>query len=342
MATIYDVARRAQVSAATVSRVLNGHPSVDPELAARVHAAVAELHYRPNAVARSLRKSRTSLIAVIISDVTDPALTATVRGVEDLARETAYSVVLCDSDEDPDREAEYVSAALAEQMAGVIIASSGRDATIEQLVNAGTPVVAVDRAMPGATVDAVLIDTVRGAEQATTHLIEAGYNRIACITGPPHLATAGRPLQGYERALRAAGRMVDPELVKFGALREPASAPFGPVRATEGYESMAALLRSAPRLDAVLVANGVMTIGVLECLLDQGVDVPGEIGVVGFDDPPWARLANPPLSTVAEPRYELGNLAARLLVERIGDPSRPPVTVSLRTELRVRASSRPV
>jgi LacI family transcriptional regulator len=330
MATIYDVARRAQVSAATVSRVLNGHPSVDPELAGRVHAAVAELHYRPNAVARSLRKSRTSLIAVIISDVTDPALAATVRGVEDMARDTAYSIVLCDSDEDPDREAEYVAAALAEQMAGVIIASSGRDATIEQLVAAGTPVVAIDRAVPGATVDAVLVDTVRGAEQATAHLIEAGYTRIACITGPPHLSTAGRPLLGYERALRSAGRLVDPQLVRFGTPRE-----------IGGYESMAALLRSAPRPDAVLVATGMLTIGVLECLLDQGVDVPGELGVVGFDDPPWARLANPPLSTVAQPRYELGNVAARLLVERIGDPSRPPVTVSLRTDLQIRASSQP-
>lgn len=184
MTTIYDVARRARVSPATVSRVLNGRASVDPELAARVRQATQELEYRPNAVARSLRRSRTSLWAAIISDIGNPFFTSMVRGVEDVAQEAGFSVVLCNGDENPEKEASYVAAALAERMAGVIISPSGRPTLINRLVEAGIPVVVIDRQPRGIAVDTVLVDNTHGAELATTHLIDNGYRRVACITGP--------------------------------------------------------------------------------------------------------------------------------------------------------------
>lgn len=329
MTTIYDVARHAGVSAATVSRVVNGRPNVDPVLAERVRRALTELEYRPNAVARNLRKSRTTLWAVIISDVGNPFFTAMVRGVEDVAQKAGFSVVLCNSDEDPAKEGKYVTAALDDQMAGVIISPSGRATHVNRLVDARVPVVVIDRQLRGIAVDTVLVDNEHGAELATAHLIDSGYERIACITGPRRLSTAAQRLRGYQRALRGHRRAVREELVRYADFREGG-----------GYAAMEALLRQDSPPDAVFAANNLMTVGAVECLVDQGVRIPEEVGVVGFDNIPWAHLVRPSLTTVGQPTYELGRTAALLLAERIAEPSRPASSVTLHTQLHVRESSR--
>ncbi|GAA4435608.1 LacI family DNA-binding transcriptional regulator [Phytohabitans houttuyneae] len=328
MATIYDVARRAEVSPATVSRVANGHANVDPALAERVRNAMRELAYRPNAVARNLRRSRTTLWAVIISDIGNPFFTSLVRGVEDVAQRAGYSVVLCNSDEDPGKEGQYVDAALAEQMAGVIISPAGKANHVNRLVDARVPVVVIDRQQSGAHVDTVLVDNEQGAYLATTHLIESGYQRIACVSGPLGVFTATRRLRGYRRALEEHGRSYQDELVRHGDFREEG-----------GYRAMASLLGLRPRPDALFVANNLMTIGAVECLVDSRVTMAGEMGVVGFDDVPWAHLVRPSLTTVAQPTYELGREAASLLTQRIADPERPPTTITLETKLQIRDSS---
>ncbi|NUT18556.1 MAG: LacI family DNA-binding transcriptional regulator [Hamadaea sp.] len=328
MATIYDVARHAGVSAATVSRVVNGRTTVDGALAARVHQAMRDLDYRPNAVARNLRRQQTSIWAVIISDIGNPFFTSLVRGVEDVAQAAGYSVVLCNSDEDPTKEDRYVTAALAEQMAGVIISSSGKLAAITRLVESGTPVVAIDRQVRGANVDTVLSDNEHGADAATSHLIGAGYQRVACITGPRKTPTAQQRLRGYTNALKRHKRPVDDQLIRHADYREEG-----------GYAAMASLLDSGAEPDAVFGANNLMTVGAMECLVDRGVSVPARFGVVGFDDIPWAHLVRPSLTTVVQPTYELGRTAALLLAERIAEPSRPPSTVTLQTELKIRESS---
>ncbi|WP_249714810.1 LacI family DNA-binding transcriptional regulator [Rhizomonospora bruguierae] len=328
LATIYDVAQRAKVSAATVSRVVNGRSSVDPALVARVREAMRELDYRPNAVARNLRRNRTSLWAVIISDIGNPFFTTLVRGVEDVAQTSGYSVVLCNSDEDPVKEHRYIDAALAEQMAGVIISPSGRPAEVHRLLGSRTPVVAVDRELAGTPVDAVLVDNAHGAERATAHLVQAGYRRIGCVTGPRRLSTATERLRGYRDALAAAGLPYEEELVRHADFREAG-----------GYQAMASLLELACPPDAVFVANNLMAIGAVRCLVARGVRMPDELGMVAFDDIPWASLVRPTLTTVVQPTYELGRAAARLLADRLADPSRPPSTVTLPTELRVGESS---
>lgn len=328
VATIYDVAQRARVSAATVSRVVNGRATVDPALAARVQQAMRELDYRPNAVARNLRRSRTSLWAVIISDINNPFFTSLVRGVEDVAQTNGYSVVLCNSDEDQEKEHRYIDAALAEQMAGVIISPSGSPAEVHRLLGSRTPVVAIDRELPGTPVDTVLVDNAHGAEVGTAHLIAAGYRRIGCITGPSRLSTATERLRGYRRALVDGGLPFDEGLVRFADFREDG-----------GHRAMAALLERDPAPDAVFVGNNLMTIGAVRCIVERGVRVPVELGVVAFDDIPWANLVRPTLTTVVQPTYELGRAAAQLLAERLADPARPPSTITLRTGLRVRESS---
>ncbi|MBF8192537.1 LacI family DNA-binding transcriptional regulator [Nonomuraea sp. K274] len=330
MLKIQDVARHAGVSAATVSRVLNGRSTVNPELAARVHAAVRELGYRPNGVARNLRRRQTTLWAVLISDVGNPFFTSLVRGVEDGGREFGYSVVLCNTDENRAREAEYIAVAKADNMAGVIISPADDATDISALVAAGTAVVTIDRELAETEVDAVLVDNEKGAEMATNHLLESGYRRIACITGPRRMSTAMQRLRGYQRALRAFGLPQDRRLVRHADFREEG-----------GYSAMAALLGEGVEMDAVFVANNLMTVGAVELLTERGVPIPDRVGVIGFDDIPWARLFRPGLSTVRQPTYELGRAAARLLVDRIENPARPTARMVLQTELHPRESSHP-
>ncbi|MGW5361575.1 LacI family DNA-binding transcriptional regulator [Actinopolymorpha pittospori] len=328
MATIYDVARRAKVSASTVSRVLNGKQSVDAILAERVREAARDLDYRPNALARSLRRSQTHLWAVLVSDINNPFFTALVRGVEDVAQRSRYSVVLCNSDENPDKEASYIAAILAEQIAGVIISPTNRSGHLRQLLDADVPIVAIDRKARGARVDTVTVDNTEAAELATNHLLSEGFVRIACITGPRDISTAEERLEGYRRALRAAGREYDPRQVRYADFREQG-----------GYTAMAELLDHTPRPDAVFATNNLLTVGALECMVDRGVRVPDDVGVFGFDDVPSATLIRPPLSTITQPTYDIGRTAAELLLRRIADPSRPPTLSVLPTHLHVRASS---
>ncbi|MGP4111922.1 LacI family DNA-binding transcriptional regulator [Streptomyces sp. 4N509B] len=192
MTKINDVARAAGVSPATVSRVFNGG-RVSPERAERVRRAAAELGFAPNRVARSLRTQRGSVIGLIIPDIENPFFTSLARGVEDAAQRTNLSVVLCNSDGDLDKESRYIGIALAEHLAGVIVAVASRDRTdLSPLTDRGLPVVAVDRRPRAALVDAVLVDNQHGGEAATEHLVASGYRRVACITGPRAVAgTAG-------------------------------------------------------------------------------------------------------------------------------------------------------
>ncbi|MEV0828947.1 LacI family DNA-binding transcriptional regulator [Nonomuraea rubra] len=329
MLKIQDVARHAGVSAATVSRVLNGRSTVNPELAARVHAAVRELGYRPNGVARNLRRRQTTLWAVLISDVGNPFFTSLVRGVEDGGRQFGYSVVLCNTDENRAREAEYIAVALADNMAGVIISPADDNTDISALVAAGTAVVTIDRELAETEVDAVMVDNERGAEMATGHLLESGYRRIACITGPRRMSTAMQRLRGYQRALRSAGLPQDRALIRHADFREEG-----------GYSAMASLLEEGVEIDAIFAANNLMTVGAVECLTERGVPIPDRVGVIGFDDIPWARLFRPGLSTVRQPTYELGRAAAQLLADRIDNPARPTARLVLQTELHPRESSR--
>jgi LacI family transcriptional regulator len=336
MTTINDVARLAGVSPATVSRVLNGG-RVSAERTERVRRVAAELGFAPNRVARSLRKRRSSVIGLVIPDIENPFFTALARGVEDAAQQTNLSVVLCNTDEDVDKERRYLDVVLAEQMAGVIVAAVSRSRTdLSALERRSVPVVAVDRRPRGANVDAVMVDNEHGGEEATAHLLERGYRRVACITGPAGLSTSEERLAGYRAALR-----------DFAGERRPGGGPARPPSALIRYadfkvdggrEAMADLLAGPERPDAVFVANNLMAVGALQALREAGL-TPPQFGVLSFGDVPWARLVRPGLTTAELPSYDLGWTAAGLLQERIAGKERPPHTVVLRTVLRVREST---
>ena len=328
MARISDVAARAGVSTATVSRALNGKPTVDPDLAARVRAAAAELGYQPNGPARALRRQEAAVVALIISDVENPFFTAIARGVEDVAHEVGYSVVLCNSDESADKESRYIDIAIQERVAGVILSPSGTTASVAKLVGRGTAYVAVDRPLPDQDSDVVLVDTRLAAREATAHLIAQGYERIGCVTGPTGVRTADDRLAGYRDALRAARYRSTTKLVRRTEFK------------AAGARRAALDLLSHPEPpDALLIANSAMAVGVLQALQELGLRAGRDVGLVAFDDAPWAELLDPPLSVVAQPAYEIGTVAARLLLARIADSSRPPTATTLGARLIERASS---
>jgi LacI family transcriptional regulator len=327
MIKISDVAREAGVSAATVSRVLNNHPNVNAGYAKRVRDATEFLGYRPNGIARSLRRQSTDLIALIISDIGNPFFTAVARGVEDVAQRAGYSVLLCNADESPDKEETYLRVAEEQQVAGVLLSPHAETSDVSRLSAAGIPLVVIDRPLRVAA-DSVMVNSFDGAKLATEHLIDEGWKRPACITGPQDAETARQRLAGYCQAID-----------EYDYL-EPVfrHAPF---RQGGGRVAAASLLDSALPPDAIFVANSQMALGVLDELGRRGVLIGRDMGVITFDDAPWAPFVSPPMSVVTQPAYDIGAQAAQLLMARLqGGPPLIQRQIVLSTSLVVRESSR--
>ncbi|HEX6938217.1 MAG TPA: LacI family DNA-binding transcriptional regulator [Longimicrobiales bacterium] len=330
MVSLLDVARRSRVSAATVSRVVNHPERVAPETRARVEQAIRELGYRPSRVARRLRLERgpSRLIGVLLSDIQNPFFADLARGVEDEAHARGYAVLLGNSDEDAAKARRYVEVMRAELVDGFILPpTSDHDVAAIELARSRTPLVCVDRRLGRESVDSVLIDNVRGAYDATTHLIGLGHRRIAFIEGLPRISTSRERLEGYTRALVEHGIEPDPSLVRQGDSRQG-----GGRRMTE------ALLALEAPPTALLVGNNLMTLGALEAIHARGLRIPEDVAVVGYDDMPWALAFDPPLTAVRQPGYEVGRRAAELLLQRLDEPGRSTTIVLLQPELVVRGS----
>jgi len=324
MVKLVDVANEAGVSAATVSRVLNDIPTVDPAMAKRVRAAAKKMGYRPNAVARSLRKRQTQIWQLVVSDIANPFYTALARGVEDVAVTNGYQVVLGNSKDDVAREARYLELAQQEQVAGVIIAPQRHNDPVTGLLASGIPVVAVNQTVE-APIDHVLADSLGGARQATRYLLQQGWERPACITGPTTSETAQHRAQGYREVMVEAG--LNP-VVEFRAYQPKA-----------GAEGAAALLDSDTPPDAFFACNAMISLGVLKTLKDRALRAGRDVGLVAFDDAPWSELTEPSITVIAQHPYEMGVQAARLLLERIrSDDDRSPVRLTLQTDLIERES----
>ena len=328
MATIRDVAQRAGVSVATVSHVINGTRKVAPETAARVRRAMEELDYHPNAVARSLRTRKTQAIGVVVSDITNPFFATLVRGAEDAAIEAGYSLIVCNSDETPEKEDLYVRLLWRRRMDGLLIAPvrDGASSAVQELARRQMPFVFIDRKAKGVEADAVLSDNVGGAYLATQHLIERGHKRIGIVLGIPGATTTEERLAGYRRALEEAGIPLAEDLVVWGGYR-----------VAGGRRATAKLLSLSDPPTAIFSTNNLMTVGVLKELFHRKVRIPKDVAVVGFDDLEWAEMANPPLTTVAQQPYEIGHRALALLLEQLSreceSPAREvriPVVLKLR------------
>lgn len=332
MATIQDVAQRAGVSIATVSRVLNGTTHVNEEVSARVRVAVKELQYQPSRAAQALRAKRSKIIGLLISDIQNPFFTALIRGVEDVAQRNGYSLILCNSDENIHKEQQYIEVLCAERVAGaIIVPASEKPSKLQLFREHSIPIVAVDRRVKDLTTDAVLTDNVHGAYEAVTHLITNGYRRIGVITGPISTTTGYERLEGYRKALKQAGIVYDPSLERVDDFKDKG-----------GRLCAHALLDLEQPIDALFVANNLMTLGALEAIHERNLRIPDDIALVGFDEMPWAALSTISLTTVTQPVYELGSTAALRLFQRLQSSTEfTKQEIVLMPTLRVRDSTRP-
>lgn len=315
---------------ATVSHVINGTRKVAPGTAERVRRAMEELDYQPNAVAQSLRTRTTHAIGVVVSDITNPFFATLVRGAEDAALEAGFSLIVCNSDEDPEKEDLYVRLLRRRRMDGMLIAPTrdGGSPAVQELAQQKMPFVFIDRKAKGIEADAVLSDNVGGAYPATKHLIEGGHRRIGIVLGIPGATTTEERFAGYRKALEEARIPVAEELVAWGGYR------------TEGGRKAAAeLLSLSDPPTAIFSTNNLMTVGVLQELLRRGVKIPEEAAVVGFDDLEWAEMVQPPLTVVGQRPYEIGHRAFELLTERLGSSGTERHEVRLPVELKIRGST---
>ncbi len=328
--TMRQIAERAQVSIGTVSHVVNGTARVRQKLRLRVLEAIRSLGFQPSALAQGLRLNRTKMLGMIIPDVTNPFFPGVVRGAEDIAFRNSYRLVLCNTDNDPAKEALYVAELKSFRAAGLlIIPAAGTDLTSELSIGAPAtqPVVCIDRCPEGWTGDAVVVANERGAYLATKYLIRSGHRHLAVITGPARLANATERLNGFKKALREARLPIAPEFVQEAAFDTPS-----------GSQAAKRLLRMLPRPTAIFACNDLMALGVLHALHEAGLRCPEDVSLVGFDNLEFCEYTNPALTSVYQPGYQMGTAAAGLLVERIKGLDDAPKRIALETELKIRNS----
>ncbi len=329
MANIKDVAKKAGVSPATVSRVINDKPYVADAVRDRVLDAIRELQYHPNRVAQRLRAAKSHLVGVLLSDIRNPFYTMALEGIEQILSEQGLSVLICNSATRPERENDFITLLLAEEVAGIIISPTREQSdALAKAVKSGVPVVVIDRRMTRPVTDVVLADNQYGARLAVQHFVEQGHRRIAILGGPQYLTSGRERYQGYLQALGEAGLPLDESLIRFGDYQMES-----------GYNLTRDLIAKAELPFALFVANNLMTIGALNAIHEAGLNIPNDIAVIGFDDLPWAVSLTPALTTVQQPALQIGIHAAELLINRMAFPSRPARTVVLNTELIVRASA---
>jgi len=307
--------------------VLTNGDHVRQEVRERVMKAVEELAYRPNLLARSLRSQQSNTIGLIVSDIRNPFFTSISRAVEDMAYEQGFSLVLCNTDENPEKETIYLNLMHDENVAGVIFSPTRQTAARFSSLEIAFPTVVVDRSVGDAEVDSVLLDNADSAYRLTMHLLEQGYRHIAALCG--ETSTTGREREaGYEKALREYDLSPQPDLIKFV---QP--------RAEAGYAATLKLLDATRHPDALLTTNSLLAAGALQAIRERGLSIPGEIALVTFDETTWASLVQPAITLIDQPTYEIGKTATELLLQRIADPSRPTRKVILKGQLLERGSS---
>ncbi|HWU03424.1 MAG TPA: LacI family DNA-binding transcriptional regulator [Novosphingobium sp.] len=320
---IKDVARIANVSIATVSRVLAGR-AVAPDMQERVLAAVKTVGYRPNLAARRLRSRHTNTIGLIVADIRNPYFTAVSRMVEDIAYARGQRVILCNTDEDPAKEAMYLQLMQEERVSGVILAPTR--AGLEQAARSKPdfPMVLIDRTTPDMAHDSVVLDNEAMAARLVEHLHERGFTRIAGLFGATSTTGAQRRA-GFEQAARRLGLSVQAISVPHGS--------------GEAAQSVAALLAPAQRPQALVASNGIMLMAVLRAVRLAGLEVPRDLALTGFDREDWMEFVGGGLSVIEQPVEEIGRMAMTMLLDRLEHPDTPARKVVLAGKLITGGSS---
>lgn len=328
--SIKEIAKEAGVSTATVSRVLNKSDRVRPKTAQKVLNVVEKLNYRIDHVARRMKvKSADSLvIGLIITDIGNPFFSNVAKGVEDVAFKNKHIVMICNTNESPEKEKFFLNSMLSEKVSGaIIVPTTGNGIYFEKLVEDGFPMVMVDRRPKNLNIDTVSINNEAGGYQATQRLIKNGHKKIGIVCGIKGLSNTEERLEGYKKALKDAGIPFNKELITYGNYVE-----------TGGREAINKLLSLKNPPTAVFSTNNLMTLGCIKEIYKRKISIPDEIALIGFDDSTWAEALIPPLTTVKQPGYELGVNAAELLIKRLNNGDVSKMNIVLNPELVVRES----
>jgi LacI family transcriptional regulator len=302
--TIKDVARESGVNISTVSRALNNRNGVNDQTREHVLAAAARLNYHPNRVARGLVTGRSHTLALVVSDIRNPFFAEVARGAEDAARNGNCDLVLCNSDLDADKQMEYVRSLLEKRVDGILMNSvamlSGDQQT--RLSESGVPIVLLNRSAPTRTFSTVCADNETGGAMAAQYLLDLGHRRIAHLTGPRKHGNLSDRTRGFVRALQAAKRPVQPLVLH------------GKFNFAGGTELARKVLAERRDITAIFAANDVMAYGVVRAVLDQGLRIPEDLSLVGFDNVEFSSIIHPPLTTIHQPKYEMGQAAVEILL----------------------------
>lgn len=335
--TIKDIARELGISPSTVSRALKDHPDISSETKKAVNALADKLNYQPNIVALSLRQKKTNTIGVVIPELVHFFFSTVISGIEDVAYEAGYSVIITQSNESFDREVTDLKALFNSRVDGMLLSIS-RETTnydhIESILSKGVPIVFYDRMYNNPNSSKVIVDDYVGAKEAVGHLIEQGCKRIAHLQAAPNLLISEDRLRGYKDALREANLPYQENFVL--------QCPSGTLE--EAEKATRKLLALTPPPDAIFANNDMLAMGAMKAIKEKGLNIPGDVALMGFSNWFFSQLMDPPLSSVDQPGYEMGQEAARLLIRHIemkdkdqGEPQ--PETKVLKTRLIVRQSS---
>lgn len=333
MQTIRDVARLADVSLGTVSKVINKKGRVSAKLTERVLRAMEALDYQPDHVARSLKAKKTHTVGMVLPDITNAFFTDVIRGIESEARLHGYSLILCDSNEDPAIEERNLNTLLARRVDGVLLAPTDAHVARDRVTRRHVPLVFFDRTPPGFAGSAVVTDNFGASYDATRHLLDLGHRRLAIITGRLNQSTGQDRLEGFRRALQQAGLPLRDEYMRVGDFQ-----------LESGYQCGRALLQLAVPPTSIFCCNNQMTLGLMSALAELHVQCPNQVSVLGFDDFPWAANFSPRLTTVAQPSTEMGQTAMQILLRKMesfqeaGAAPEEEVVV-LKAQLRIRDST---
>lgn len=333
MPSIKKVAEVAGVSVGTVSHVITGSVPVSEPLRLKVQAAIRKLNYHPNHVARSLKTSKTQTLGVIVPDLTISFFPQVIRGAEAAARKSDYSLIAVNSHDDGERQKDLLSLLRSQRVEGILLVIAAAPTPLNQIsliIDAGIPIVCLDRIPDRVPVDSVSVEDLEAAEMGVRHLIEAGHRHIAIVTGPLALKNERRRLQGYRLALEKAGVEVDQQLIWPGNLRPQDVTAMCRERLSDGL----------PFPDALFCTNGPTALAALRALRDRGLRTPDDIAFATFDELAVDDLFTPSITTVVQPAYDIGFRAAEILLDRInGDGDGDAMTLRLPARLEVRASS---
>lgn len=335
MANIRDVAEKAGVSVTTVSHVLNKSRRVSKELSVKVLAAAKELNYQPNTLARGLRLGQTKTLGLIIPDILNPFFAEASRAIEDVGYSNGYSLIVCNSDLDNDKEKNYINTLISKQVDGVIFISSNSSVeNVKEMVNRGITVVLFDRLLDDLLFDNITLDNVEGGYIATKHLISLMHRDIACIMGPLRPTLSSERINGYRKAMNEIGLEINNEHIIRGDFKIPS-----------GYQAMQDLLRSKNPPTAVFACNDLMAIGAIYAIFEAGLQIPRDISIVGFDNIDLSSSLFPPLTTIDHDLKEMAQRMIKIFTDRTHDEEKllkSPISHVIKPRLVIRESTGPI